>query len=63
MMNHGKGWMGGNGWMGGGMWMWTMIGILAFNKNGRDLPEIRNWKWNPGEPKTPILPADKTRVP
>jgi len=55
--------MGGSGWMGGGMWMWTMIGVLAFNKNGRDLPEIRNWKWNPGEPKTPILPADKTRVP
>jgi hypothetical protein len=33
------------------------------DKHGQDLPEIRNWKWNPAETKNGELLVTKTRLP
>jgi xylulose-5-phosphate/fructose-6-phosphate phosphoketolase len=33
------------------------------DKHGQDLPEIRNWKWSPGETQNGKPLADKTVVP
>jgi xylulose-5-phosphate/fructose-6-phosphate phosphoketolase len=33
------------------------------DKHGQDLPEIRNWKWNPGETQKGKRLAGKTRAP